>query len=67
MTKKEENIDNLIDGIRLTIQCSKCNAVEIDNYHMDLLEAAASFYKDGWRATEENIYCPVCAKTFKLK
>ena len=60
-----KQITLLIEAIetKYVIECSKCSNKEIgfetyeDYFAEELIEL-------GWRATENTIYCPVCAKKF---
>lgn len=47
------------------VQCSSCGKASFDeggDYNL----SAGEFYGQGWRATQQNIYCPKCAQK-KLK
>ena len=66
--KREDSVNNLVDAMVIKIQCTKCEDIlEDGRTFLDQMDFANSLYRDGWRGTENNIYCPVCAKTFKLK
>jgi hypothetical protein len=62
--KREENINNLFDSTVevASIECTKCDKVETG-----FTLACNLLYNDGWRATRNNVYCPDCAKKFKIK
>lgn len=64
---KQYNADDLVDWIMTchTIQCTRCN-MSLDNMMSDEYGAAEGFFKDGWRSTGANVYCPSCA-AIKLK
>ena len=48
------------------ISCTKCGSV-YEDYGMDEFEFSDELVKKGWRATENNIHCPKCAKKLKPK
>ncbi len=59
-----QNLNNLMEASYeiITIKCTRCdNEVTTDFF------CAEEFYNKGWRATENNTYCPTCAKKFKIK
>lgn len=59
--------ENLWDELATehTIMCSNCRVT--DNIHNANDEGAAEyFFRQGWRKTKENCYCPKCA-SIKLK
>ena len=60
---KEKQIDGMVEAceVTITINCTKCDAVT-GEWCMDEHDAAAIFYKKGWRMGRYNVYCPACAK-----
>jgi predicted nucleic-acid-binding Zn-ribbon protein len=59
---KEEKLEmNLYNGIKTfsTITCSKCGKHE-DYFGCDGYEAVEPALRNGWYATENNVYCPKC-------
>lgn len=62
---KEKHIDGLAESstTTITLDCSKCDAV-IQEWCVDDLDAAQTFYKKGWRMGTRNVYCPKCAKKY---
>lgn len=60
--EKDKAIMNLSDFTQTEfhISCTNCNAEQATDGDED------DFYKKGWRATQQNCYCPKCAKK-KLK
>lgn len=65
--KKEESINNLVEAISFVIECGKCEDKTYRICNDNSYDIAIILYAEGWRGTDSNIYCPVCAKTFKLK
>lgn len=68
MSKKKYNADQLEDNILIeaSIECTKCKSGDLE-MHTDQYYAADEFFKKGWRATPNNVYCPKCAKTYLKK
>jgi len=62
--KKEDNLDNLLNMSRSVFYlcCDKC-WINGEFTEGDSEDA----YNEGWRATGNNVYCPPCAKKFKIK
>lgn len=57
--KSEDLWDDLLTEHSIT--CSKCN--DTDNaFNIDDQVAVEYFFKQGWRRTPHNLYCPECAK-----
>lgn len=55
-----EDIHSMVD-----ITCNHCGLN--NHYHnLDEYDACDVFFKDGWRSTTNNVYCPKCAAK-KLK
>jgi hypothetical protein len=51
------------------IECTYCEGTSAF-YNAEMFspfEVVDKLETEGWVATKENVYCPVCAKTFKLK
>ena len=48
-----------------SIICDVCSE-ENSLYNIDDIDACEVFFEEGWRATPNRVYCPVCAKE-KLK
>lgn len=61
--KKQKQIDSLMDFsyTEVSIECTKCRCAD-GTFNGDEADAAQEFYKNGWRTTNENCYCPQCAK-----
>lgn len=55
--KLEENVLNCIHTTS-RIECTRCDATGICGANDD--EAVDVFIRDGWYATENNVYCPTC-------
>ena len=67
--KAKHNPDELYDFIEeestCTITCSNCNKYRSDFGYAS--HCQEDFFKRGWRATKDNVYCPTCApKKLKL-
>lgn len=64
--KRHDHIYNLTEFIisEATLDCTKCDQV-IDGYSED--DLADEAYNGGWRATDNNVYCPKCVKKYKIK
>jgi hypothetical protein len=64
---KEAAIEALMDNcIEIAIFiCTKCaeETYIVGEEHI----ASSAAYRDGWRATEKNTYCPCCAKKYHIK
>lgn len=63
---KQKSIEHLDDSVSMKIRCTKCDDIE-EQFFGASLDFSEFLYNLGWRGTENNIYCPVCAITFKLK
>jgi len=66
MTAKK-SIENIVDAIEFYIKCTKCYDVATAQAWGEQDDWGEHLHQLGWRGTENNIYCPICAKTFKLK
>ncbi len=69
MTKidKEKAVSFLTDAIECRIKCTKCEDFAYNDNAYIATDWGYELFELGWKATENHIYCPVCAKTFKLK
>jgi Zn finger protein HypA/HybF involved in hydrogenase expression len=71
MSTAEKNTQHLFNSIHLkevrTIECTKCEEYSVFSGEKFYFEAADVAYEEGWRATEKNVYCPKCAKKFRIK
>ncbi len=47
----------------VSIECTKCKDLNVE-YNTDLYDALPVFFFNGWRATNQNCYCPKCAKKY---
>jgi len=64
--KKEDKIKaNIAMAVETfsSIMCSKCPKSE--TIAGDEYDAGEQFFKKGWHATEQNVYCPSCNKKRK--
>ncbi len=62
MSDREEfNMDNAIEIVAY-VKCTKCKVFNDVGGISDNYEAVEYFLEKGWRATENNTYCPSCAK-----
>jgi hypothetical protein len=59
-----DNLNNLMEASYeiVSIQCTRCDKMISTDFF-----CAETFYNKGWRATENHVYCPACAKKFKIK
>jgi len=48
-----------------SVSCSKC--ATSSHCGGDEISSVEYFYKMGWRATDNNCYCPQCVIKFKIK
>lgn len=61
MDKKEKLKDRIYNAIETisTITCSKCRKTS-NYYGADGWDAVEPAIREGWYATELNVYCPTC-------
>jgi len=61
--KKKKQLDALVEFCytEVSIECTECRSAD-GEFNVDDVDAAKEFYKRGWRTTNENCYCPDCAK-----
>lgn len=61
--KRNEN--DLMDHITYFAEITCCNCKQTGNdYNANEMYTPEKFFKDGWRATVANAYCPKCAKKY---
>ena len=60
-TLPKYSYDQLVEhcNVETTIICSKCGQIAMDMFEEFM--ASDNFFKEGWRATKSNCYCPACA------
>lgn len=54
--------DFIIEETTSEINCSKCSNYDGSQNELDYTKHI--FFKKGWRATKNNVYCPICAKKY---
>lgn len=65
--RNNDHIYNMVQFVitESTLGCDTCDkTIESDDDDYGL---ATDAYSTGWRATENNVYCPKCVKKYKIK
>lgn len=62
--KADDLLDFMNEEVSWEIQCSSCG-YSIGGYE-EAIYITDELFKEGWKATKQNVYCPKCA-TKKLK
>lgn len=68
MPQKKEYDEQLSGWVasEVLIECTKCKNID-GSISMDETEGEEHFWEKGWRAKDDDCYCPKCAKKYKIK